>query len=146
MIKQLNSKLKALNIEIKKNLKTEGFSDFILTYKSEKIIGYGWSRENMNEIVGFMGSASPSMIAKNVWLTTKMDEYGLNFEEVIDLFQFAISKNYYWFCPPTNQALVGSSCPALVDESPLINSLKIYLEANFDPKVFIGKDNKWDMF
>jgi hypothetical protein len=143
MITQINNSLKKINVQIIENNSTPEFSDYVFIFNNIKIIGYGWKRENEPELVGFWGWAMPALSGKLVTSFRLPDQ--LDFEEVINLFQFSLSDEYYWFSPPTNKCIAGFSCNALTDVDELFNALNLYIDANCDPEIFLRNNysNNW---
>jgi hypothetical protein len=145
MINNLNKALLAIGAHIEANKTTPVFSDYQLVY-DRQIIGYGWKRESKNIPLGFMGWALPAIGGHEiVWDTTKnLEVSNLDFEKVINLFQFAVSEDYYWFSPPTNFQNAGYSCNALIDCGVLYDSINIFIQNNCRPEVFSELSYKWD--
>jgi len=59
-------------------------------------------------------------------------------EEFINLFKFAISDDYYWYSPPTNNLMLGYSSKVLTDATKFLEDIRIYINNNYDHKVFLS--------
>jgi hypothetical protein len=136
MKEKLANELSNLNINLCDNILNPEFSDYVLKF-GEKILGYGWKSKNKNEKVGFMGWAAPAF-DNCIWRVDNTPE-NLNFNEVINLFQFAISEDFLWFSLPTNNILIGYSSDPYEDAREFISNLKLFIENEFDPKIFLNK-------
>jgi hypothetical protein len=143
IINNLNKSLDNLNVQIINNLETPDFSDFVLVHNKSRVIGYGWKTENIKKNVGFWGWALPALGANTI-TSFRVSESNLDFEEVINLFQFALSDDFYWFSPPTNRQNAGFSCSALSDVQEIYDYIKLFVESNFDPTVFLNSNLKWN--
>lgn len=133
MITDLNKLINKNNISIKENVIDSQFSDYIM-YFEDKIIGFGWKNENVNQVIGFMGMSAPNNnIPQNI-----LDKFinknntGVSFKDLMYMFQFAISENYYWFSPPVANLNMGVECPSLDDAKIFNEYLEIYIEKIID--------------
>ena len=133
MIDKLKTELSRLEITLVANTLNPEFSDYVMKF-NDRIIGYGWQSENVNEKVGFMGWSAPAW-ENCIWRASKTPG-NLNFEEIIELFQFAISEDYLWFSPPVNRVIIGPSCEPYQDATAFILNLKQFIESEFNPKIF----------
>ena len=134
MIDKLKNELKNIGITLFLNTLNPEFSDYVIKY-NERIIGYGWKSENVKDNVGFMGCSAPAF--KNcVWRVSKTPE-NLNFEEIISLFQFAVSEDFIWFSSPTNIEIIGYSSKPYQNVNDFISNLKHFIENEFDTKIFL---------
>ena len=132
MINKINQLLSKIDVTIKVNNVDSQFSDFILCHK-KKIIGHGWKRDDVNEIVGFMGLELRAIHGKLCWTKSKITNE--EFENYLKLFQFAVSENYFWYSKPTC-ASAGYYCESVVDFGGLINDINIFINCNYDIKLF----------
>ncbi len=133
MIEKLKNELNNIGITLFSNTLNPEFSDYVIKY-NERIVGYGWKRENIKEKVGFMGWSAPAC-ENCVWRTSSTPE-NLNFKEVISLFQFAVSDDYIWFSLPANDVIIGYSCEPFQNVNDFISNLKLFIENEFDPRIF----------
>ena len=143
MLNKLKTDLLRINVTIELNHFNPLFSDFELKYK-EAMIGNGWIWENKAEIIGFMGWGTPAFNGKKCWTKNSGSLPHEDFEKVINLFQFAISDDYYWYSPPTNNQLAGYSCAPLSNPIKLIKDIELFINNNLDSKVFLEGGYKWD--
>ena len=134
MIEKFKKELSKLKITLFLNTLNPEFSDYVLKY-NERIIGYGWKRENIKENVGFMGYSAPAF-ENCVWRTSATPK-NLNFKEVISLFQFAVSDDYIWFSLPANDVIIGYSSKTYQNVNDFISNLKHFIENEFDSKIFL---------
>lgn len=137
MMNRLLKNLSTIGLSLEKNTLNPEFSDFVLRYE-DKVVGYGWNSKNIKQKVGFMGWAAPAW-ENCIWKPTKFPK-NLIFEEVINLFQFAISEDLMWFSLPTNNTMVGHCSQPYSDTKEFISSLKQFIDNDFDPKIFLNKD------
>lgn len=142
ILDKLNKELSEFDVKIEFNKTNPLYSDFTLSHKG-KIIGNGWKWENKQEVVGFMGWALPSLNGKLCWTKNRSSLSHEEYEDVIDLFQFAISQDYYWFSPPTNRQMAGFSCKSLTDSSKFIEYINQFIKNNYDPEIFLSERFKW---
>jgi hypothetical protein len=133
MITNLNKLININNISIKDNITHSQFSDYVL-YFEDKIIGFGWKNENINERIGFMGMCAPSNKIPQKMFDKIINENntGVSYEDLMYMFQFAISKNYYWFSPPVGDLNMGVECPSLDNPKIFNNYLEIYIKNIMD--------------
>ena len=143
MLDKLNVLLSVLDVKIELNNTSPLYSDFILSHKG-KTIGNGWKWKNQEEVVGFLGWAAPASNGDLCWTKNSDSISHEEFEEVINLFQFAISDDYYWYSPPTNNVMLGFSCKALTDATKFLEDIRLYINNNYDHKVFLSEEYKWD--
>jgi hypothetical protein len=134
MINKLTYELRAIGITLSANTLNPEFSDYVIKF-DEKIVGYGWKRENVKEKVGFMGLAAPAW-ENCIWRVSSLPK-NLNFEEIINLFQFAVSEDFIWFSLPTNNIMIGYTSDPFHNSKEFISDLKIFIENGFDPKIFL---------
>ena len=129
MITNLNKFININNISIKDNIMHSQFSDYVL-YFEDKIIGFGWKNENVNEVIGFMGMSAPSNKIPQKIFDKFINENitGFSSEDLMYMFQFAVSENYYWFSPPVANLNMGVECPSLDDAKIFNDYLEIYIE------------------
>ena len=129
MITNLNKLINKNNISIKDNVIDSQFSDYVL-YFDDKIIGFGWINENVNQVIGFMGMSAPNNNIPQKILNKFINENntGVSFEDLMYMFQFAVSENYYWFSPPVANLNMGVECPSLDDAKIFNDYLEIYIE------------------
>ena len=129
MITNVNKLININNISIKDNIIHSQFSDYVL-YFEDKIIGFGWKNENVNEVIGFMGAWAPSNKIPQKIFDNIINENntGFGFEDLMYMFQFAVSENYYWFSPPVANLNMGVECPSLDDAKIFNDYLEIYIE------------------
>ena len=133
MINNLNKLINKNNISIKDNVIDSQFSDYVL-YFDDKIIGFGWKNENVNEVIGFMGMSAPNDNISQKILNKFINENntGVSFDDLMYMFQFAVSENYYWFSPPVANLNMGVECPSLDDAKIFNDYLEIYIEKIID--------------
>jgi hypothetical protein len=143
ILDKLNRELSGFDVKIEFNKTNPLYSDFILSHKG-KIIGNGWKRANKNEVVGFIGYSLPALNGKLCWTKNRESITHEEFDDVINLFQFAISEDFYWFSPPTNRQNAGFSCKALTDSSKFIEYISQFIKNNYDQKIFLSESYKWD--
>ena len=134
MMNKLINELKTIGISLSANTLNPEFSNYVITF-DDTIVGYGWNSDNVNEKVGFMGWAAPAW-ENCIWSTSKLPE-NLNFVEIINLFQFAISEDFIWFSLPTNNMLVGYASEPYLNTTEFVSSLRQFIENDFDPKIFL---------
>jgi len=129
MITNLNKIIDKNNISIKDNVIDSQFSDYVL-YFDDKIIGYGWKNEKVNEVIGFMGMSAPSNKIPQIIFDKFINENNRGFgsEDLMYMFQFAVSENYYWFSPPVANLNMGVECPSLDDAKIFNDYIEIYIE------------------
>ena len=135
MKEKLSNDLSKLDVTIEHNSQYPNYSAYTLKH-GERIIGYGWKAENKKEEVGFMGWASPAMRGC-IWKVSSLPKE-LDFEVTIDLFQFAISDDYFWYSVPANRIVMGFTSKALTDTSKFIQSVKKYIDSDYNPEVFMN--------
>jgi hypothetical protein len=133
MKEKLKNELNNIGITLFLNTLNPEFSDYVIKY-NERIVGYGWKRENIKEKVGFMGWSAPAW-ENCVWRTSSTPK-NLNFKEVISLFQFAVSDDYIWFSLPANDVIIGYSCEPFQNVNDFISNLKLFIENEFNPRIF----------
>jgi hypothetical protein len=133
MITNLNKLININNISIKDNIIHSQFSDYVL-YFEDKIIGFGWKNENVNEVIGFMGMSAPNNKIPQKIFDKFINENitGFSSEDLMYMFQFAVSENYYWFSPPVANLNMGVECPSLDDAKIFNDYLEIYIEKIID--------------
>ena len=129
MIDNLASELETFGMVLMPNSLNPDFSDYIIKF-NERIIGYGWKNKNENEKVGFMGVMGPAW-ENCIWRDNRMPD-NLNFNEVINLFQFAVSEDFIWFSLPAKNILGNSSNPHR-STTKFISNLKRFIESGFEP-------------
>ena len=134
MINKLTDELRTIGITLSANALNPEFSDYVIKF-DEKIVGYGWQSKNVKEKVGFMGWAAPAW-ENCIWRHSMIPE-NLNFEEIINLFQFAVSEDFIWFSLPTNTSMIGYTSEPFLNSTEFISSLKQFIEKGFDPKIFL---------
>lgn len=141
-IEQFNSKMKddlikelgKLNVTLTENLKSPEFSDFILSHGS-KIIGYGWKTDNSDKEIGFMYYCGPAIGGERVGRFDNIPE-DLDFTESINLFQFAISEDFFWYIYPTDRRITGHGQKPCKDFKDLISDINSFINNDYDPTIF----------
>ena len=108
MINKLNESLTKLNVELLENNlnNKKDFYDYLMLH-NKNIIGIGWKTKNIPASIGFMGWGTPNFNAENKdfieMILSKLDNKKhdkLSGENLLNLFQFAISEEFFWFSPP----------------------------------------------
>jgi hypothetical protein len=140
MINRINEQLSKLNTKIIINTINPKFCDYLLYSEETNLIGYGWRVENDDLDVSFMSSQVPGRGGVRPWRFDMFETGKFNFElsaevdfrELLNLFQFAISDNSYWFSVPVGYLEMGYTCKPL-------NDIKIFEDYI---KLHITKDNK----
>lgn len=123
IIDQLKKVLNHLGVSLVKNEKFPDFSDFCLEYHG-KIIGYGKEVENNPVEVGFMGYFEPG---NNCPFHNVNFPSELNFESFLEGFQFAFSKDFFWYSISSlhNRSF---SCEPLKDLKLFAEDLRTFLK------------------
>lgn len=122
IIEQLKKVLTPLGVSLVKNKEFPEFSDYCLEYQG-KIIGYGKEVENEPVEVGFVGYYAP---ANNCPFHNFEFPSELNFDSFIKGFQFAYSKDFFWYSLP-NLGIMGYSCDPLTDLNSFTEDLRTFL-------------------
>ena len=121
MINKLNESLTKLNVELLENNlnNKKDFYDYLMLH-NKNIIGIGWKTKNIPASIGFMGWGTPNFQAENKdfieMILSKLDNKKhdkLSGENLLNLFQFAISEEFFWFSPPVGRRIEGLICPNL---------------------------------
>lgn len=133
MINKINEQLLELKTKIISNDINPKFCDFLLYNEENKLIGYGWKVEEDDIDVSFMSSQVPGKGGIRPWKFNIYENGKFNFElsddvdfrKLLNLFQFAISDNSYWFSVPVGYLEVGFTCQPLND----VNIFKDYMKS-----------------
>jgi hypothetical protein len=150
MINRINEQISKLNTKIISNEINPMFCDYLLYHEETKLIGYGWRVERDELNVSFMSSQVPGRGGINPWrfdiFETGKFKFELSreviFEDLLNLFQFAISDNSYWFSVPVGNWEVGITCKPLNDIKIYENYIKSYIieENKNEIGVFLKED------
>jgi hypothetical protein len=143
MIKRINEKLLKLNTKIIINTINPKFCDYLLYYEETNLIGYGWRVENDDVDVSFMSSQVPGNKGVIPWRFDLFETGEFNFElsaevnfiDLLNLFQFAISDNSYWFSVPVGYLEVGFTCNPLNNIKIFEEYIKLYIVEEYKNEV-----------
>lgn len=127
MYKSINQVLSKHNIKIIENKLNPKFCDYLMYEDETNLIGYGWRVESDDIDVSFMSSQVSGRGGVKPWKFDIFETGKFNFElssevnfrDLLEMFQFAISDNSYWFSVPVGYLEVGFTCKPL-------NKIKIF--------------------